>query len=107
MKIVIIKYNAGNTKSVEFALERLGINAVVSDDASVIASADKVIFPGVGHAAPALAYLRQRKLDKLITELRQPVLGVCLGMQLLCRNTEEGDQNCLGIFDTTVKVFPG
>lgn len=103
--IAIIKYNAGNVQSVQYALQRLGAESVVSDDAEIIINADKVIFPGVGHAAPAMQYLRQRGLDKLITSLQQPVLGICLGQQLMCRHSEEGDTKCLGIFDEDVKLF--
>lgn len=105
MNIVIIKYNAGNIQSVLYALERIGIEAVVTDDPAQISAADKVIFPGVGEASTAMSYLRERKLDGLIRELRQPVLGICLGMQLMCRYSEENDTQCLGIFDTTVKKF--
>ncbi|MEI9934248.1 MAG: imidazole glycerol phosphate synthase subunit HisH [Ferruginibacter sp.] len=104
--ITIIKYNAGNVQSVLYALQRLGIDAVVTDDADTIINADKVIFPGVGHASPAMQYLRERKLDKLIVSLKQPVLGICLGQQLLCNHSEEGDTKCLGVFDTEVKLFP-
>ena len=106
MSIAIIKYNAGNVQSVLYALQRLGIDAVVTDDADTIIKADKVIFPGVGHANSAMQYLRERELDKLIISLKQPVLGICLGLQLLCNHSEEGDTNCLGIFDTEVKLFP-
>jgi len=106
MNIVIIKYNAGNIRSVLFALERLGMKAVVSDDPEVIRAADKVIFPGVGEAASAMAYLREKELDKLIVSLKQPVLGICLGLQLMCKHTEEGNTDCLGIFEQQVKLFP-
>lgn len=106
MNIVIIKYNAGNIRSVLFAIERLGMKAVVSDDPEVIRSADKVIFPGVGEAASAMAYLREKELDKLIISLKQPVLGICLGLQLMCKHTEEGNTDCLGIFEQQVKLFP-
>ncbi|MBN1462573.1 MAG: imidazole glycerol phosphate synthase subunit HisH [Paludibacteraceae bacterium] len=106
MNIVIIKYNAGNIRSVLFALERLGMKAVVSDDPDVIRTADKVIFPGVGEAASAMAYLREKELDKLIVSLKQPVLGICLGLQLMCKHTEEGNTDCLGIFEQQVKLFP-
>lgn len=106
MNIVIIKYNAGNIRSVLFALERLGMKAVVSDDPEVIRTADKVIFPGVGEAASAMAYLREKELDKLIISLKQPVLGICLGLQLMCKHTEEGNTDCLGIFEQQVKLFP-
>ena len=108
MKIVIIKYNAGNIQSVLFAMERIGSEALVTDDPDLILSADKVIFPGVGEASSAMAYLRERKLDLLIKDLKQPVLGVCLGMQLLCVHSEENDTDCLGIFSQQVKKFsPG
>lgn len=106
MKIVVIKYNAGNVRSVLFALERLGVNAVVTDNFNEIRSADKVIFPGVGEASSAMQYLQERGLDKLILSLKQPVLGICLGMQLMCSFSEENDTKCLGIFEQTVKVFP-
>jgi glutamine amidotransferase len=105
-RIAIIKYNAGNVQSVLYALKRIGQDAVVTDDPAIIASADKVIFPGVGHASPAMQYLRERGLDKTIVSLKQPVLGVCLGQQLMCNHSEEGDTKCLGIFDTEVKLFP-
>ena len=108
MKIVIIKYNAGNIRSVLFALERIGEEAVVTDDPDLIVSADKIIFPGVGEASSAMNYLKERKLDQVIKNLRQPVLGVCLGMQLLCAYSDENDTPCIGIFDETVKKFlPG
>lgn len=103
--IAIIKYNAGNVQSVQYALQRLGAESVVTDDASVIQNADKVIFPGVGHAAPAMQYLKEKKLDELIVSLKQPVLGICLGQQLMCAHSEEGDTKCLGIFDEKVKLF--
>lgn len=105
MKTVIIKYNAGNVSSVSFALERIGINALISDNAEEIKSADKIIFPGVGEAGSAMNYLRQNKLDDVIRSLTQPVLGICLGMQLMCNYSEEGKTNCLGIFDQKVKLF--
>ncbi len=105
MNIIIIKYNAGNIQSVLYALERIGIEAVVTDDPAQIRAADKVIFPGVGEASTAMSYLKERRLDELIRELRQPVLGICLGMQLMCRYSEENDTECLGIFDTTVRKF--
>ena len=108
MKIVIIKYNAGNIRSVLFALERIGAEAVVTDDPEQIVHADKIIFPGVGEASSAMNYLKERKLDQLIKSLQQPVLGVCLGMQLLCAYSDENDTPCIGIFDETVKKFsPG
>ena len=105
MKIVIIKYNAGNIRSVLFAMERIGADALVTDDPELIRSADKVIFPGVGEASSAMNYLRERKLDKLIRNLKQPVLGVCLGMQLLCTYSEENNTDCLGVFSERVKKF--
>lgn len=105
MKVVIIKYNAGNIRSVLFALERIGVQAVVTDDHDEIRAADKVIFPGVGEASSAMAYLRDKGLDKLLKSLKQPVLGICLGMQLMCNHSEENDTECLGIFDTNVKKF--
>jgi glutamine amidotransferase len=105
MKTVIIKYNAGNIRSVMFALDRLGVEGVVTDDPELIKAADKVIFPGVGEASTAMRYLQERKLDQLITGLKQPVLGICLGMQLMCKHSEENDTNCLGIFDVEVKRF--
>ncbi len=105
MKLVIIKYNAGNVQSVSFALERLGIDFLITDNAEEIKSADKVLFPGVGEASTTMAFLRDKQLDKLIPELKQPVLGICLGMQLMCRYSEENDTTCLGIFDEDVKRF--
>lgn len=105
MKIAIIKYNAGNIKSVSNALGRLGIEHSITDDHEAIKSADKVIFPGVGEASTTMNYLKERKLDSLIRNLKQPVLGICLGMQLMCRHSEEGDTPCLGIFDLPVKKF--
>lgn len=106
MKTVIIKYNAGNVQSVMFALERIGASYLLTDDEAEIRSADKVIFPGVGEASTAMAYLRQRGLDKLIPSLTQPVLGTCVGMQLMCRYSEENDATCMGIFDIDVRRFP-
>jgi glutamine amidotransferase len=105
MKIAIVKYNAGNIQSVLFALERIGVQGMVTDDAEQIRSADRVIFPGVGEARSAMNYLQERKLDVLIRSLTQPVLGICLGMQLLCDHSEENDTPCLGIFNTRVKRF--
>lgn len=105
MKIVIIKYNAGNIRSVLFALERIGAEAMVTDEPDLITTADKIIFPGVGEASSAMNYLQERKLDNLIKNLRQPVLGVCLGMQLLCAYSEENETRCIGVFDETVKKF--
>ncbi len=105
MKVAIIKYNAGNVQSVLYALQRLGIAAVVTDNHAEIKAADKVIFPGVGNAGSAMAYLRKNGLDQLITSLRQPVLGICLGLQLMCNHSEEDDTKCLGIFNVPVKKF--
>lgn len=105
MNLKIIKYNAGNIQSVLFALERIGVQAEVTDDVEEIQSCDKVIFPGVGEASTAMEYLKARKLDKVITELKQPVLGVCLGMQLMCAYSEENDTQCLGIFEERVLRF--
>lgn len=102
---MVIKYNAGNTRSVLYALERLGVHAEVSDDPDTIHAAQKVIFPGVGEASSAMGYLRERKLDELIRGLKQPVLGICLGMQLMCTHSEENDTDCLGIFEEKVKLF--
>ena len=103
--VAIIQYNAGNVQSVQYALQRLGIESIVTDDEALIQDAEKVIFPGVGHAAPAMKYLRERQLDELIISLKQPVLGICLGLQLMCNYSEEGDTECLGIFNEQVKLF--
>lgn len=103
--LVIIKYNAGNIQSVLYALERIGMKAVVTDNHEEIKNADKVIFPGVGEASSAMQYLKERGLDELIKNLKQPVLGICLGMQLMCTYSEENDTECLGIFDEKVKRF--
>jgi imidazole glycerol-phosphate synthase subunit HisH len=105
MKLAIVKYNAGNIQSVLYALERIGTTALVTDDVEEIKSADKIIFPGVGEASTAMQYLKERGLDKVIKDLKQPVLGVCLGMQLMCAYSEENDTECLGIFDEPVKKF--
>lgn len=105
MNVVIVKYNAGNIQSVQYALERIGASALVTDDHALIRSADKVIFPGVGEASTAMNYLKSRSLDLLIQELKQPVLGICLGMQLMCKHSEENDTTCLGVFDEQVKLF--
>jgi len=105
MKLAIIKYNAGNIRSVLYALERIGYSATVTDNAEEIMNADKVIFPGVGEASTAMNYLKERNLDRLIRSLTQPVLGICLGMQLMCRHSEENDTGCLGIFDERVNKF--
>ena len=106
MKVVVIKYNAGNIRSVLFALERIGVHAFVTDDHEEIRSADRVIFPGVGEASSAMKYLREKGLDTLICSLKQPVLGICLGMQLMCAHSGENDTTCLGIFDQRVLLFP-
>ncbi|MFA9389209.1 MAG: imidazole glycerol phosphate synthase subunit HisH [Prolixibacteraceae bacterium] len=105
MKIVIIKYNAGNIESVNNALNRLGVTAEITADPEKIKAADKVIFPGVGEASTTMAYLKEHKLDILIKNLKQPVLGICLGQQLMCSFSEEGDVECLGIFPEKVKLF--
>lgn len=105
MNIVIIKYNAGNIFSVEHALKRLGVDAIVTADKEQIAGADKVIFPGVGEASSTMKYLQNTGLDSVIANLKQPVLGICLGMQLMCSYSEEGNVNCLNIFDVPVKRF--
>lgn len=105
MKIVIIDYGAGNVKSVQFALERLGFNAICTNDAKEIEEADKVIFPGVGEAQSAMHEIRKFGLDKVIPNLKQPVLGICLGMQLMCRHSEENNTDCLGIFPVDVVKF--
>lgn len=105
MNLVIIKYNAGNIESVNNALERLGVTAEITGDHEKIKAADKVIFPGVGEASTTMAYLKHEGLDKLIPSLKQPVLGICLGLQLMCSHSEEGDTPCLGIFEEKVKRF--
>jgi imidazole glycerol-phosphate synthase subunit HisH len=104
--IAIIKYNAGNIKSVQNALKRLGYESVITDDKETILSASKVIFPGVGEASTAMQYLKERGLDEVICSITQPFLGICLGLQLMCKNSDEGNTKCLGIFDTDVKLFP-
>ena len=106
MKVAIVKYNAGNVLSVTHALHRLGIEPFLTDDPEKLTSADKVIFPGVGEASTAMSYLRERGLDKVLTNLKQPFLGVCLGLQLMCKHTEENNTTCLGIFELSVKKFP-
>jgi glutamine amidotransferase len=104
--IAIVKYNAGNIMSVRNAVARLGYETIITDDQEELAKADKVIFPGVGEAGTAMAYLKARDLDKIIISLKQPILGICLGLQLLCRSTAESDTECLGIFPAVVKLFP-
>lgn len=104
--IAIIKYNAGNIQSVQNALNRLGYESIITDDKASILSADKVIFPGVGEASTAMKYLKEKGLDEVITSITQPFLGICLGLQLMCKSSEEGNTKCLGIFDTEVKLFP-
>lgn len=106
MKIAIVKYNAGNIQSVIYALERLGVNPIYTDDPEVLASADKVLFPGQGEASTTMRYLRERGLDKVIKSLKQPVFGICVGQQLLCAHSEEGNVDCLGIIPANVKRFP-
>nr|WP_321234880.1 imidazole glycerol phosphate synthase subunit HisH [uncultured Psychroserpens sp.] len=105
MNVVIVDYGAGNIKSIQFAFKRLGVDAVLSNKPEVIKAADKVIFPGVGEASSAMEMLKQSGLDELIPKLKQPVLGICLGMQLMCNYTEEGNTKGLGIFDVNVKRF--
>jgi imidazole glycerol-phosphate synthase subunit HisH len=104
--IAIVKYNAGNIRSVQNALKRLGYDSIITDEAADLRKAEKVIFPGVGEASSAMSYLKEKNLDKLIVSLDQPVLGICLGLQLMCRFTEEGNTECLGIFDSIVRKFP-
>jgi glutamine amidotransferase len=104
--IAILKYNAGNIRSVFNALTRLGYKSVITDDSTELKNADKVIIPGVGEASSAMVHLRKRNLDRLLVSLTQPVLGICLGQQLMCSFSEEGDTECLGIFDTVVRKFP-
>lgn len=105
MNVAILKYNAGNVLSVQIALERIGIDAVLTDDHAALLSADRIIFPGVGEASSAMAYLREKNLDKVLLSCKQPVLGICLGMQLMCAYSEENDTNCLGIFKERVRRF--
>ena len=104
--IAIIKYNAGNIRSVQNALIKLGYNSIITDNPNEILNADKVILPGVGEASSAMKHLKRKGLDKTILSLTQPVLGICLGQQLMCKYSEEGNTDCLGIFDATVKLFP-
>lgn len=106
MKTAIIKYNAGNIQSVAFALERLGVKPIITNDPDIISKADKVIFPGVGQASTTMNYLRQTKLNELIPKLTQPFLGICLGMQLMCTYSLEGNTPCLGVFDELIQKFP-
>ncbi len=105
MNLALVKYNAGNTQSVLFALERLGITAQLTNDADELMAADKVIFPGVGEAGNTMKHLKSLGLDVILPSLKQPFLGICLGMQLMCRHSEEGDTECLGIFDLDVRRF--
>ena len=107
MKLVILNYGVGNIKSIQFAFDRLGVTAVLSSDAEEIKAADKIIFPGVGEASSAMKKLREVGLEDVITKLNQPVLGICLGMQLMCTHSEEGDVNGLGIIDVNVQKFVG
>lgn len=105
MNVAIVKYNAGNIYSVVNALKRLGIDPLLTDDAELLSKADKVLFPGQGEARGAMDYLKERRLDEVIRDLSQPVFGICVGQQLLCKHSEEGDTDCIGIFDTVVKRF--
>ena len=105
MKVAIIDYNAGNICSVENALRRLGVEPLLTADHDIIRRADKVVFPGQGEASSTMGFLREKGLDEVIRNLRQPTLGICIGMQLMCRHSEEGDTDCLGIFDVDVKRF--
>ena len=105
MNVAIVKYNAGNIYSVVNALRRMGIEPLLTDDAETLKKADKVLFPGQGHAGEAMDYLKTRRLDEVIRDLKQPVFGICVGQQLLCKHSEEGDTDCIGIFDAEVKRF--
>lgn len=105
MNVVIIKYNAGNIYSVDYGLKRLGVTPLITDNPELIQKADKVIFPGQGEASTTMQYLHEHTLDLVIKELKQPVLGICIGMQLMCKSSEEGNTKCLGIFDAEVKRF--
>ncbi len=105
MTVAVVKYNAGNIHSVMHALQRIGVEPLLTDDAEVLMSADRVLFPGQGEASNAMHYLREHKLDMVIRDLKQPILGICIGQQLMCRHSEEGDTECLGIFDTEVLKF--
>lgn len=106
-RVAIVKYNAGNVRSVQFALARLGVEPLLTDDPAALRAASHVIFPGVGEASSAMRFLREHGLDEVIPSLTQPVLGICLGLQLMCRHSEEADTTCFGIFDTDVKRFQG
>jgi glutamine amidotransferase len=105
MDIAIIKYNAGNVQSLTFALNRLGVDPILTDDPETLQKADKVIFPGVGEASTAMNYIRKNKIDEVIKDLHQPFLGVCLGLQLMCKHSEENDTECIGVFDNIVRKF--
>ena len=105
MQVAIVKYNAGNVYSMVNALKRLGIDPLLTDDAEQLRTADRVVFPGQGEASTAMEYLRKRRLDEVIRDLMQPVLGICIGQQLLCRHSEEGNTDCIGVFDVDVKRF--
>lgn len=105
MNVAIVKYNAGNIYSVVNALKRMGIDPVLTDDAELLKKADRVLFPGQGHAAEAMDYLKSHRLNEVIRDLKQPVFGICVGQQLLCKHSEEGDVDCIGIFDAEVKRF--
>ena len=105
MNVAIVKYNAGNVYSVVNALRRMGIEPLLTDNAEALKKADRVMFPGQGHAGEAMDYLRARRLDEVIRDLKQPVFGICVGQQLLCKHSEEGDTDCIGIFDAEVKRF--
>jgi imidazole glycerol phosphate synthase, glutamine amidotransferase subunit len=105
MQVAIVKYNAGNIYSVDYALRRVGITPIITDDKEILQKSDKIIFPGQGEAQSTMAYLRKHSLDALIKDLKQPVLGICIGMQLMCASSEEGNVDCLGIFDVPVVRF--
>ncbi len=105
MNVAVVKYNAGNIYSVIHALQRLGVNPILTDNPEELQKADKILFPGQGEASNAMRYLREHGLDKVITELKNPILGICIGQQLMCRHSEEGDTDCLGIFDADVLRF--
>jgi len=104
--IAIVKYNAGNIRSLQNALTRLGYESIITDDATELLNAEKVIFPGVGEASSAMKYLTEKGLDKVLMAIEKPMLGICLGLQLMCKYSEEANTSCLGIFDTVVKKFP-